>query len=77
MLHNDTFAVAFVTAYLFLYLLLIQYEATFLVGTIMLLLSPVLIVWMVYTVLKYGKYHGPVLGDREFGYRDKEFEQYN
>ena len=77
MLRNDTFAVAFVTAYLFLYLLLSQYGSTLFYGTIMLLFSPVLIVWMVYTVLKYGKYDGPELGDKEFGYLDNDFEQYN
>jgi hypothetical protein len=37
----------------------------------MFLVSPFLLIWMVVTVLKSGKYEGPELGENEFGYQDK------
>ena len=71
MLHKVFFSVWFVTLYLFIYAGLIQFDQTIGYGVIMLLFSPLLICWMVYTVLKYGKFEGPELGDEEFGYQDK------
>jgi len=75
MIRNDIFAVGFVTAYLFIYIALLQFDNTRLYGSAMLLFSPFLICWMVYTVLKYGKYEGPELGEEEFGYQDKPTEE--
>lgn len=38
-------------------------------------LSPFLMIWMVYSVIRYGKYDGPELdSDEEFGYQDKRKE---
>lgn len=72
---NDIFAVCVTTAYLLLYIILLQFEQTQKYATYMLLFSPVLVVWLVYTVLKYGTYDGPELGDDEFGYQDKTNEE--
>jgi hypothetical protein len=37
------------------------------------LLSPFLIAWLAYTIMKYGKYSGPELrDDEEWGYQDKD-----
>ncbi len=74
MLRNAGFAIAFVTLYLLVYTLLIQFPAGFTAGLIMLMISPFLVCWLVYTVLKYGIYTGPELGNKEFGYEDKPGE---
>lgn len=68
---NDIFAIWLSTAYLVLYILLLQFERTQEYAVYMLLFSPVLVVWLVYTILKYGIYEGQELGDDEFGYQDK------
>lgn len=71
MLRNDTFSVVFVTLFVFIYCVLLQFESTLSFAIGMLLFSPFLIFWMVYTILKYGKYNGKELGKDEFGYQDK------
>ncbi|UEG51113.1 hypothetical protein LK994_06455 [Ferruginibacter lapsinanis] len=71
MAHRDIFLVIGVTFYLFVYNLLLQFENTLHYATLMLLFSPLLICWMVYTVLKHGKYNGKKLDKDEFGYQDK------
>lgn len=71
----DILAVCLVTIYLAVYCTLIQFDASRNYGLMMLLCSPVFIVWMVVTVLKYGKYKGRELGDDEFGYQDKSKDE--
>ena len=71
----DLFAVGFATSYLFIYLLLLQFESSIPYPFILLLFSPFLICWMVYIVLKHGKYDGPELGKYEFGYQDKHKDE--
>ena len=71
MLRNDKFAVGFTSVYLFIYLTLLQFDQCLGIAFLLLLLSPVLIGFMVYTILKYGKYNGPEPGDEAFGYQDK------
>jgi len=71
MLRKDIFSVYAVTFYLFVYSILLQFATTVGYGIIMLSFSPLLVCWMVYSVLKHGKYNGKELGDDEFGYQDK------
>ncbi len=72
MLTNSTFSVITVTVYLLLYCILLQIEHTQWLAVYMFLLSPVLVIWMVYTVLKYGVYKGRELAeDEEYGYQDR------
>lgn len=71
MLHKDILSVLGVTFYLFVYILLLQFERTVGYAIVMLLFSPLLICWMVYTVIKYGKYNGRQVNEDEFGYQDK------
>lgn len=71
MLRNDTFSVVFVTLYVFIYCVLLQFDSTLSFAIGMLFFSPFLIFWMIYTILKYGKYNGKGLGNDEFGYQDK------
>lgn len=75
MLRNDIFSVVFVTVFLVAYCILLQFSATFILAEMILVFSPLMICWMVFTVLKYGKYEGPELGDDEFGYLDKKKEE--
>lgn len=71
MLQKDVFAAVFVTLYLVIYVVLLQFDTTQFYGFRMLIFSPLLLCWMVYTVLKHGKYKGQELGEEEFGYQDK------
>ena len=71
MLRNDSFSAGVVTVYLLIYVVLLQFNHTQNFAFFMLLFSPLLICWMVYTILKHGKYHGKELGNDEFGYQDK------
>jgi hypothetical protein len=72
MLKNPTIAVTMVTAYLVLYYMLFYLNAAFEVLALMFILSPLLLVWMVVVVLKYGKYNGPGLKEgEEWGYQDR------
>lgn len=70
-LPRDIIMVWFTTLYLLCYCVLLQYETTKPIALVMLGLAPFILVWMVYTVLKFGKYSGPELGKEEFGYQDK------
>ena len=72
MFRNDIFVAGFVTVYLVVYIALLQSTHTRDYAFLMLLFSPLLLCWMVFTVLKYGRYTGKELGDdEEFGYQDK------
>ncbi|SFE88923.1 hypothetical protein SAMN05518672_111180 [Chitinophaga sp. CF118] len=72
MLRNSTFSVITVTIYLVVYCFLLQIERTQWLGFLMFTLSPILVIWMVYTVLKYGVYNGRELAEgEEYGYQDK------
>jgi hypothetical protein len=71
-MRRPTFSVSFATAYLVVYLLLFKSNADRDIIFGMFLFSPVVVGWMLYTVLKYGKYEGPELNaDEEWGYQDK------
>ncbi|UPK68553.1 hypothetical protein [Chitinophaga filiformis] len=72
MLTNSTFSVIAVTVYLLVYCILLQIEHTQWIAVYMFIVSPFLVVWMVYTVLKYGVYTGRELAeDEEYGYQDR------
>jgi len=72
MVNKDIVPIYLVTFYLIVYIILLHFETTADYAIIMSLFSPLLICWMVYSVLRHGKYDGPELGDEEFGYRDKK-----
>jgi hypothetical protein len=71
MLRNEFFSVYLTTLYLLVYSILLQFEASVNYAIAMLLFSPLIICWMVYSVLKHGEYNGRELGNDEFGYQDK------
>jgi hypothetical protein len=71
MLRNDIFAVGFVTTHFFISVVLLQFENSRALGLVMSLFSPFFLCWMVYTILRFGKYAGPDLGKDEYGYQDR------
>lgn len=75
MLRRPSFATGFVSGYLLIYLvLLLQNNQTLhQVACIQLLLSPLLLIWLAYTVIRYGRFTGRELkGGEEFGYEDRD-----
>lgn len=75
MLRNPCFSVAFVSAYLALYYIFFAAGLENIVA-LMFLFSPLLVAWMVVTILRYGKYKGRELKeDEEWGYEDKRREE--
>jgi archaellum biogenesis protein FlaJ (TadC family) len=62
MLKNYKFSVAFVSLYLLVYTVLVGMSASFFVLSVLFFISPFLIIWMVYTILRYATYN------------DKEYE---
>ena len=62
-----------VSGLLLLYNIIMLFDGLSIVAGIIFFLSPFLIIWMVYSVLRYGKYNGkPLEEDEEWGYADKE-----
>jgi hypothetical protein len=69
---NYKFSTAFVTLYLIVYTLLLQYEVSTRVALLMFSMSPFLVLWMVYTILKHAPFTGRELKENEeWGYQDK------
>lgn len=72
MLKNSSFSITAVTVYLVVYCILLRIESTQSIGVLMFVISPFLLIWMVYTILKYGVYTGRELAeDEEYGYEDR------
>ncbi len=72
MLRKDIVSVSLATFYLFIHWELLQFENTKDYATVIFLFSAFVILWMVFSVVKRGKYIGHELDDEEFGYQDKE-----
>lgn len=71
---NPGFAISFVSLYLLVFALMGQWEGGQYYMPLMFLLSPFLVVWMVITVLRYGRHSGKELSENEeWGYEDKTF----
>jgi hypothetical protein len=69
---NYKFSTVIVTAYLVVYTFLFQAEAPLPVLAWMFVISPFLVIWMAYTILRYGGFTGRELHDNEeWGYDDK------
>ncbi|SEL60825.1 hypothetical protein [Parapedobacter koreensis] len=69
MLKNPTFAIIAVTAYLIIFVAMTRLYPDPSLLFAMYSLSPLLVIWMVYTIIRYGHYDGPELReDQEWGY---------
>jgi len=69
-------AVIIATLYLVVYVILFQTALSVTVLSYLFLISPFLMIWLVYTVLRDVSEEYPELGeDEEWGYRDKPKDQ--
>jgi hypothetical protein len=72
MLKHPSIVTLFATIYLLAYVVLLQYNLASDVTWIMLFLSPVLLVSLAYSIIRYGKYSGKELDEnQEWGYQDR------
>jgi hypothetical protein len=74
-LGKDVIAIIAVSLYLLLYAVLLAFEPTSGIAVLMFLFSPLLVILMVYVVLRFGKYQGPGLNGKEFGYQDRPLDE--
>lgn len=72
MFTKASFSIIFTTAYLVIYCILLQVASLQGLAVGMFLISPFVLCWMVYVVLKYGRFTGRELAEgEEFGYEDR------
>ncbi|MDQ3051658.1 MAG: hypothetical protein M3Q95_12285 [Bacteroidota bacterium] len=71
MLQNEFNPVYFVSGYVLLYCILLQFEGAFHYAFIMLLFSPILIFWMTYIVLRYGNYNDKNLCNKKSWFQNR------
>lgn len=75
MLRNSAFSIALTSVYLLVFVGLLHQEVSLRLIMLLFSLAPFLLVWMIWTVLKDGRYSGGPLGpDREWGYQDRRNE---
>jgi len=78
MFKKPNIAVIVVSTILFAYCVLINFNISLPVAYFIFCISPVLLIWMVYSVIRHGKYEGRELKDsEEWGYQDKEKNELN
>lgn len=78
MLKKPVFVAVVVSVILVLYTVLLATGAAFALTGLIYALSPFLMIWLVFTVLRFGKYEGPELeADEEWGYQDKQRSELN
>jgi hypothetical protein len=74
---RDILSATIVTTYLVVYTVLFHAGAPLPVLGSMFLLSPFLVLWMVYSIIKHGVYKGKELEEtEEWGYADKERKKF-
>jgi hypothetical protein len=72
MLRNPVLATVSSTCYLTIYVILLSVEKYWDIAFSMFLFSPVVVIWLVYTIVRYGKYTGKELeAGQEYGYEDR------
>lgn len=75
MLRKSSFSIAATSLYLLAYIIVLHTSGSLPFMLLMLAFSPVLMVWMVYLILKYGVYSSRELEDgEEWGYEDRKKE---
>jgi hypothetical protein len=65
------FAVVTVSIILIVYCVLLITNAPLSISYFIFSISPFLLIWLAYTVLRFGIYQGTDLGEEEWGYQDK------
>lgn len=62
----------FATAYLLLYVMLLQWESSPNISLVMFFFSPIVVLALAYSIIRDGKYNGKELADKEhWGYQDE------
>jgi len=76
MFKKPSFVVAFVTGVLLLYCILIGFNLLLPIVNVVFASSPFLLLWMCYSIIRHGIYHGKELRENEeWGYQDKDKEE--
>ena len=74
MFGKDRISAAIGTVYICIFCALFFFPGTENWAILMVIFFPFLMIWIIYLILKNGKYEGPELGDNEFGYQDRKEE---
>jgi hypothetical protein len=75
MFRKPSFPVAVVSIILLIYCVLINFNVSLSLVYFIFSISPFLLIWVAYTIIRYGKYEGKELGENEeWGYQDKNKE---
>lgn len=78
MVQKPSFAVASVSIVLVVYCTLIGFDISLPFVYFIFTISPFLMVWLVYTIIRFGVYNGKEFrDDEEWGYQDKDKEELN
>jgi hypothetical protein len=76
MFTKPAFAVVVVSLILLIYCVLINADSTLPIAYFIFAISPFLLLWMVYTIIRYGIYKGQELKEgEEWGYEDRSKEE--
>ncbi len=70
MVKNPAFAVITGSVYLVFYCVCLNVETLQEAVWYLFAFYPFLLIWVVYTILRYGRYTGPELKEHEYGYED-------
>ena len=75
MFRNTNFVIAAGSVYFLIYLILVFFNLWINIALAMFFFSPLIILWMAYTIIRYGKYTEKELGpDEDWAYGDREKE---
>jgi hypothetical protein len=72
MLKHPGISTLFATVYLLVYILLLQLETAPNISLILFFFSPIVLIALAYSIIRYGKYDGRELEEKEhWGYQDR------
>lgn len=72
MLKHPAISTLFATVYLLVYILLLQMEAVPNISLILFFFSPIVLIALAYSIIRYGKYDGrELMEDEHWGYQDR------
>ena len=75
MFRKPVFAVIVVSIFLLVYCVLLNSGAPSSISFFIFSVSPFLLIWLAYTVLRFGIYKGTELNEAEWGYQDKSKDE--
>jgi len=75
MFRKPIFAVIVVSIVLIVYCVLLNTNAPLSISYFIFSISPFLLIWLAYTVLRFGVYEGKELDEEEWGYQDKSKDE--